>query len=432
MPLNSSMIAVALPDISRAFAVPVAQSAWLVSLYLIVMATGQPIAGRMGDAFGHRRLFLLGMGVLLAASVLAAQSHDLGTLIALRALQGLGGAVAAPNSVALVRRTFRGPDLPHRLGLVSMTQGLAAAAGPLLGAALVARFGWTSMFWVSVPFSAAAVGGTLWAVPRDRPGVGADAACQGPQGAGLDLPGSGLLAAFLVLLTLAVGHGARDLIPIAALAISLFLWRERHAVRPVVDLALFRLRAFTAANVGILVNNFGMYITLLWMPLYLRSHGYGLGAIGPLLFVFSFAMSMASWASSRIARRFGRRRTVRAGFLIEGASLALPMIWGLHGLPPLLFLVVAGFGAGLPTVALQATLLESVPVAKAGLASGVYSTFRYMGSILASGLLVVVTGSLPGYGIAVAVVAVVGSILSFWFASLPRPTVQAAGTAAGA
>lgn len=429
MPLNSSMIAVVLPVISHALAVPVSQSAWLVSLYLIVMATFQPIAGRLGDAYGHRRLFLVGMALLFVASVLAAQSRNLEALILLRALQGLGGAIASPNAVALIRRTFRGPDLPHRLGFVSMTQGLAAAAGPLAGAVLVARFGWSSMFWVSVPFAACAILGTLWVVPRDTTARTSAVPDAMPGKGVLDLPGSGLLAAFLVLITLAIGHGALALIPVAAVAIGLFVWREAHAKQPVVDLTLFRMRAFTAANVGVWVNNFGMYITLLWMPLYLRSHRVGLGTVGPLLFAFSFAMSMASWSSSRLSHRFGRRRTVRAGFVLEALSLAVLFIWGLGSVPlALVFLVVAGVGVGLPTVSLQASSLESVPVHRAGMASGVYSTFRYMGSILASGLLVLVTGSVQGYGVSIAIVAVLGCALSFGFAGLVAP---GHGTGAG-
>lgn len=422
MPLNSSMIAVALPVISHSLQVPFSQSAWLVSLYLIVMATVQPIAGRLGDVYGHRRLFLLGIALLFAASVGAAQSDRLPALIIMRSLQGLGGAVASPNAVALLRRAFRGPELPRRLGLMSMTQGLAAAMGPLIGAVVVARFGWSSIFWVSVPFAALSVVGVLVALPAgERPEPTARSA--------LDPYGSGLLAAFLVLVTFAVGQSRLALVPLAAVALGLFLWRETRARNPVVSLALFRHRPFRAANAGVWVNNFGMYITLLWMPIFLRDHGIGLRTVGPLLFAFSFAMSMASWSSSRVARRFGRDRTVRAGFLLEAISLAIPTFLGLATpLDVLAFLVLAGIGVGLPTVSLQATSLESVPVEQAGMASGVYSTFRYMGSILASGLLVVLTGTISGYGISLAVVAAVGCVLSFGLSSgAGLPALQSSG-----
>lgn len=409
IPVNSSMIAVGIPIIAHALSITVEQVVWVVSVYLIVMATVQPIAGKLGDTYGHRPLFLIGMGVFLVASVLAAESHALGTLILFRGLQGLGGALAGPNAVAIFRLVYPTDQLPRVLGLVSMVQGMGAAVGPLIGSLLISRFGWAAIFWLSVPVSLVSFLLGIWQIPRE------DRRERRP----LDFSGALGLAGVLVLVTLLVGHGntARDawwlLIPVGLF----FLWQERQAVEPVVRLGLFRIRPFLVANLGVLVNNFAMYTTLLWMPLYLRGLAFPISEVGPLLFGFSLAMSTASWLGGRLSQIVGRRAMVTAGFSLQGLSLVgfLLLVHDPNPSALLAFLVSAGAGTGLGTVSFQATSLQSVSRQEAGMASGIYSTFRYFGSILASALVGGLIGGWPTYAVSLGTAAILGLLIAIVF-----------------
>lgn len=383
IPINSTMIAVGLAPIARGLGVAVPAVVWAVTAYLVVMAALQPIAGKMGDLYGRRRLLLWGLVIFLLCSVMAAVIPHLWAFIAFRSGQALGGALMVPNAMGVLRRLFRADDLRRVLGIVGLVQGLGAAVGPLLGVALISIGGWPAMLWVNVPI----VGFALIVASRQI-------APDGPMPRrSVDFGGAFGLATFLAFVALSVPrtHASKTwltTVPLALASLGLFLRMEKRARDPVVRFELFKRPPFLSANLAILASNFFMYSTLLYMPLYLKNRSFGTSVTGELLFLFSFAMSMMSFGGSWLSRWIGSRRVVGLAFLLDLVVVLWYVGLGAHsGMDYIVAgLVVAGFGAGVGTVSMQATALEAVSVELAGVSSGIYSTFRYIGSITASAL----------------------------------------------
>lgn len=414
VPLNSTMIAVGLYAIARDLHLSVAAVVWVVAAYLITMAVVQPLGGKAGDLYGHRRLFLAGALVFLLGSILGAAAASLPTLILARCLQALGAGVMGTNGSAILRRTYAA-TLSQVLGNVGVVQSLGAAVGPLLGSLLIARFGWPSIFWVNLPVLATTLLWGLAVLPADTP-----ARARSP----LDLSGAVGLLAILVSVTLALKNLATWawlLIP-GALAAVWFVRHERAAPDPVVSLPLFRRPGFAAANGSILLANGFMYSLLLWTPLFLRAHHVPLTTVGTILLGFSLMSSAAAFGGSRLLSGgwVQRGALVRAAFAIDAGAilLALALPAGARLGSDVAVLLAAGLGSGLGTVAMQATALMAAARDQAGSASGVYSTSRYLGSIGASAALAWLV-PLPALYLGVlGLLAVAGISLSFAY---PRP-----------
>lgn len=426
IPINSSMIAVALEPIAFGLQLPTEDVVWAVTIYLVVMAAMQPVAGKLGDLYGRRRLLLLGLGIFLVSSVGAAIFPHLVTLIVFRSGQALGGALMVPNGMGIIRGLYDGEGLRRVLGVVGMMQSLGAAVGPLLGAILVSLGGWPLIFWVNVPIVGFALTAALFAVPRDIP----------TERRPIDGLGAFSLAVGLCFLALAMPRsGAHEMlwaIPVSFVGFSLFAFIEQRAAEPVVRFSLFRHRPFTSGNLAILGSNFFMYSTLLYMPIVLKARGTGTAAIGFLMFLFSFVMSLSGWLGSRAIQRTGSRALVRLAF---GVDLVV-VLWyiGLQASSPMGYivagLVVAGVGAGGGNVAMQATVLEAVPPTMAGVSSGIYSTFRYIGSITASALIGIMVASHGAHWAILAGVGLAGTLIAQGFparnqtAGLPREVAE--------
>lgn len=380
VPVNSTMIAVGLPTIADALGVTLTQVSWVITIYLIVMAAIQPIAGKMGDLYGKRNMFLLGMLLFLVASAACILSFNLLWLILFRALQAIGGAIAAPNASALIREVVPKEKLSRTFGTFGLLMGLGAAVGPLVGSMLIGAWGWTSIFWVNIPFALF----SLLLAARYLPISHKQAR------AALDIPGALYLTAGLTLFTLAVTHSEMMnawMIAILALTVFLFIWQERRCREPLIQFELFKSRMFTSANVAILLSNTIMYSTILVMPILLqKDYGYSVQSVGMLLFVFSFAMSACSWFGGALSERLGKKRLVLLSFAVSCASLL--GFLGIYWYPTFpyiaLVLLIGGIGSGMGTPSMQTASLQAIPKDVSGVASGIFSTFRYIGGMAAS------------------------------------------------
>ncbi|MGN6755604.1 MAG: MFS transporter [Thermomicrobiales bacterium] len=397
-PLNSTMIAVALPWIGRDFGASVATTSWLVIAYLVAMAGIQPAAGTLGDRLGRRPLVLGGLIAFGVASAGAALSPTLPLLIVARVCQAAAGAVLVPNGTALVRELVPQAERARRFGQIGAAISCAAAVGPPLGGVLIASAGWRAVFAANIALIAPA----LWLGWRALP-VTTRVRERRP----FDLAGAVVLAALLcaVAATLTRWPAFRQQAVAAQLAIAGLLaagvigfvrYELRHAA-PALPPRLFVRRGFAAATAANALSNLALYVTLLATPILLaRRGGWSSATIGLLLATLSGATVLASPLGGRLADRLGRRWPAVLGLaLLTAGVVPLALGGGAVALPALLTgLPLAGAGLGLASAALQTGALESVAPRQTGAAAGVFSTGRYLGSIVGSSVL----GGLLGAG----------------------------------
>jgi MFS family permease len=344
LPLNSTMLAVALPDIASGTGGGLAASTWLVTAYVVAMAALGPFAGRLGDRLGRRRMVLAGLGGFAVASAAAGLAPSLAPLVAARLGQAVAGSLVFPNAIALLRDALPAGRRAGGFGILGSVVGAAAATGPVLGGVLVGAFGWRAIFLVNLPVVALAAALTLRALPA--------AVAPAPADAGPATRAGGWL-------------------------------------RPL------RVPVFAAATGAVGLSNLTMYSTLLAVPVVLAGRpGWSPSTTGLALAVLSLGMVAVAPLGGRLADRAGHRRPAVAGLALLAAATAGLATMG--AAPPAAGLVVAllgaGIGLGLAGAPLQAAAVEAVDPGDAGLASGLFSTGRYTGSIVSAGLLAGVLG----------------------------------------
>ncbi|MEP6775691.1 MAG: MFS transporter, partial [Chloroflexota bacterium] len=429
-PLNSTMIAVALPHIMQDFRADTASVGWLITSYLIVMAAVQPIAGKLGDRFGRRRMILGGLIAFALASLGAAVSLNLPMLIIFRLLQALSGSITLPNGTALLREVVPAQRRGNRFGLVGAVTSFAAASGPLLGGLLVSLGGWRVQFYANLPIIVGALLLGWVAIPRPK-GVSTRATAR------FDLMGSVLLFLFLggvaTLLSQSksglewwlLGCGAIGLV----FVLALFVWHERRYSDPVVNLTLFGHRAFASASSCIALSNLSMYVMLLAIPLLLAQRpGWTSDRTGLVLAVLFGTTVLFSPVGGRLADRLGRRLPTTLGLALMSLGVVWLTVSGAQVSLPILIsgLALAGVGIGLSGAGLQTSAIESVGPKEVGMAAGVYSTSRYFGSIVGSSVLAGLLASANSFGLVfllVSVAAILATLLSLGLPAHPRREV---------
>jgi EmrB/QacA subfamily drug resistance transporter len=399
-PLNSTMIAVALPAITVELGAGAAATSWLVTAYLISMASLQPVAGRLGDRLGRRRLILGGLIGFGIASLGATVAPNLPLLIACRVAQAVSGAVVLPNGDALLREVIPDERRASRFGMIGSAIGLAAALGPVVGGLLVSTAGWRAMFAVNLLLVVPAIILAWQHVPRMAPST--ELVVRPP----FDWPGAVMLSTVLVGLALLLSRGSS--LPFALLAVAMaglllllavFLRRELRHPEPVLQPRFFAQPAFAAATGAVGLSNLAMYSVLLALPILWARDGRPAAEIGSMLGIMAAAMVVASPVGGRLADRLGRRwPTVLGLAALTGGALVIALaavaemgaIWSV-----ILGLAILGGGLGLAMPGMQASALESVERRSAGAAAGAYSTSRYLGSIVGSALLAGLASAVP-------------------------------------
>ncbi len=406
--IDATIVNVALPTIMDELDLTLTQAEWVNSTYALVFASLLILFGRLGDALGRKRVFIAGIVVFVGASLLAALAPSGGWLIAARVVQGVGGAAVLPSSLSLVNATFRGSARPVAFGVWGATIGGMAALGPLAGGALTEFAGWRWIFLVNLPLGAIVVVAALRLVPESRDPAPVRS---------WDVPGVITLSLGLALLvfgliegqtygwlrpdqTFAVGAWEWPLSGVSPIAfaflfsaavLGVFLLNERHAVQPLVDVGLFRIRSFSAGNVAALIVALGEFGLVFSIPLFLQSV-LGLSALeaGAVLAVTALGALVAGGAAATLSKRIGPRAVARWGLGLEAIGLTMyaflvgPDISALR-LTPALF--VYGLGVGLATAQLTSVILADVPRERSGQASGIQSTSRQIGSALGIAIL---------------------------------------------
>lgn len=394
--LDTTIVNIAFPDISASFAGSGRDAlSWVLDGYFVVFAALLVPAGGLADRFGHRRIFLLGVAGFTAASLLCALAPSLGLLIAFRVLQGVGAALIAPTSLAIVLDSFPVEKRATGVGLWGAAAAAAAATGPTLGGALVELSDWRLVFLVNLPLGAA----ILWAGGRrlaERP----------PRDHRLpDLPGALMLASSLALITLGIvegndwGWSATGTLAAfaggAALLVAMIV-RSRTHPRPIVEPALFAHGSFRVGNLGtlffsaaffsIVLGNV-LFLTTIWDYTVLQA---GLAAMpGPAL------TAIVSGPAGRLADRFGQRVVAAPGTVIFAIGV---MVLRSAGAEPdwvglwLPGAALTGVGIGLAFPTLGSAAVRDVPDDRFATASAVNAAFRQVGAVLGTAILIAIVG----------------------------------------
>jgi EmrB/QacA subfamily drug resistance transporter len=384
--IDSTVVAVALPAIGRNLHAGFQALQWTVTSYTLTLASLILLAGSLSDRWGRRRVFLAGLGWFTLASVLCAAAPSIGWLIAARAMQGIGGALMTPASLAIIEATFQPGDRTRAIGTWAGFSGVSSAVAPFLGGWLLEAGSWRAIFLINVPVAAVTARVTRRHVPESRdtpasgsadwPGAVAGAvALAATTYAILVLPGAGVTSpGFAVAAVLAVTSAAT------------FALTERRGGHPMLPPAIFRPAPFRAANaVTFVVNGALGGFAFVFIPALEIIAGYSPVVAGSALVPVTVVTLLLSGASGRLAARIGPRPQLVAGCLVCAVASMLAVRIGLHaGYWTVVCPVAVLFGLGLAALLppLTASAMNSAPDSLAGLASGVNNAVARVAGLL--------------------------------------------------
>ncbi len=379
--LDVSIVTVALPRLGRELHASVGAVEWVALAYLLVLVATVAAVGRLADALGRKLLYVYGFGVFTAGSLLCGLAPTLSVLIAARVLQAVGAAMLQANSVALITEAVPRPLLGRAIGVQGTAQALGLALGPAIGGLLLSLGGWRLIFLVNLPAGVIGLALGWLLLPRSRVHRPIE---------GSDRFGALLLALAaagpLVYLSLATreGYGGASLLILLAggvLAAVGFVWRERTARSPLIDLSILRHPALSIGLTTGLVSYLVLFGTLYVVPYYLSATDVGAVFIGIELAVLPVALGVAAPIAGRLVNRLGDRPLTVGGLLVVAAGLIEIAVQ--HGTGGLLAgLALAGFGLGAFTPANNATIMAASPEGQTGVVSGMLNMTRGLGTAL--------------------------------------------------
>jgi len=382
--LDNNIVNVAIPAIQRDLQLTTANLEWVVSGYILVFAGLLLAGGRLADAFGRRRLFLIGLGVFTAASLAAGLAGSFEVLVAARALQGIGAALVTPTTLAIISAAYPRPrERATAVGIWAGVGALALAVGPLLGGLLSEHASWGWIFTINVPVGIATMLLAAWAVTESRE----------PVRRPLDLPGVVLATVALTALTWALIEGGPrgwtsalvlGSFAVAAAAGLGFLAVEQRSADPMVPVSLFRDRTFGGGVVAMMLWAFGLFGIYFFTSLYLQGVlGFSPTEAGLAFLPMALCMVAGAVLSPRIARAVGAGRLVGLAMTLMGLGIASVSLLG-EGASYLALMpsfVVIGIGGGL-TTPLTDAVLSTMPGERAGVASALFNASREVAGLL--------------------------------------------------
>jgi EmrB/QacA subfamily drug resistance transporter len=395
VPLDTA-VNIAFPDITHSFGLSIRMIQWVVICYVLTYASLMLAFGRVGDIFGHARVFRAGLAWSVAAFLLCAAAPAYGWLLFFRFLQGIGAGLVISVAPALVTGMFPEQRRSRAVAAFTMIFALGSAAGPLIGGALVGRWGWPAVFWFRAPIA-------LTALLFLR---GLPAASRAGGREPLDLIGALLLAlaisSLLLLVNAFQGLGRRDYLALPMLALAIasllaFVRRETRVKAPVVNLEFFRSVGFAVVNLASVLVYLTSFAVLLFVPYYLvRFTGLSLPMAGAVLALSFVGSIIASPLAGRLIEHFPAERVALIGAVVGGAGLFLIGSW--HAGPTLFAIIAAlmvqGFGAGLFQVAYIDVVMATLPPRHRGVAGSVAMLTRTLGIVTGATLLTLVFHSI--------------------------------------
>jgi EmrB/QacA subfamily drug resistance transporter len=381
--LDNTVVNVALPSIQRGLRASTSSLEWTVNAYTLTFAVVLVTGGRLGDLFGRRRLFIIGVAIFGASSLMIALSRSDTWLIAFRAVQGIGSGCMMPATLSIITNTFDAHERGRAIGTWAGVSAMALAIGPVVGGLLVQDVSWQSIFILNVPVAVAAIAVTLFATRESRDETAIRE---------VDVPGVAALTVGLAALVLALvksntwGWGSTKVLSLFGLALAAlvtFAAIEPRRRAPMVQFSFFRSRAYFGANVVAFIVSFTMFATFFTLTLYMQD----ILRFSPLQTGLRFlpttiCVMVSGPIAGRLADRIGSRPLMTAGLVSVSAS----MFWmtGITTHSSYGYLVVSfilqGLGIGFVMSPMSTAAMNAVDRAKAGVASGILSMTRMVGS----------------------------------------------------
>ncbi len=383
--LDNNVVNVALPSIQRELHLSISGLEWIVSSYILVFSGLMLVGGRLADVYGRRRLFIGGLVIFTAASLLAGLAGSETTLVLARVLQGIGAAVSMPSTLAIISSTF--PDVKERsraVGVWSAVGALALALGPFTGGFVSERWDWGWIFLINVPVGAVTIAIIAISMRESRDAVRRR----------LDVPGLVTSAAALFSLTYALieGHNQGWTSPVilgsfalAAAAMAAFLVIESRTADPMVDLSMFRSRVFSGGTGAMILWGFGVMGVYFFTAMYLQGVlGFSPTEAGAAFVPMALMMAATAPIAGPVARRLGTNVTVAGGLALNVLGLIMVSFVGEHGhfLDLMPAFVAFGVGSGFVMMPLNDAIIGVLPPGRAGAASAIMNAAREVSGLL--------------------------------------------------
>lgn len=390
--MNISIVNIAMPSMARDLGVDLAGIGWVVTGFFVTQATLLPVAGRAGDLFGRRRVFITGVVVLIVGSMLCAVSWNAASLIAFRVVQAVGACAMAPTAYSYIGELFAVRERGQALGILSAVISIAPVVALNVAGGLVAGFGWRSVFWFTPIVGAGVLVGAVLVLPS----------LGGGERRPFDLPGAGLAGVGLLGILVGVSRGEAwgfgspatiGAIALGAAALCAFVWHERRAPDPIVDLRLFRLRSVTAANIVSWASAAALFGVIVLLPFYLsRVLGFGPVALGLAISPVALSFILVSPLAGRAVMRVGPARLASAGYAVAAlGALEAALAAGAESYGAIIPGIAAfGIGLAMASSPVAASAISEVPREQLGVASSLPNISRYAGGALGTAVLGVI------------------------------------------
>ncbi len=383
-PLDSSVVNIALPSITKSLNTTFGVVEWVVMSYLLIISSLLLTFGRMGDMYGHKRIYITGFGIFTVGSVLCGLAPNIAALIAFRVTQAVGAGMMMSMGPAIVTNITPPQERGRALGVTAVAVSVALATGPILGGFLTARFGWPSIFFINIPVGILAIFLSQRVIPETK----------GHETQPFDIRGAVLffIALIGILLPLSytekLGWGNPYLMAglFAGLALLiLFVLVENRIKYPMVDMSLFKNKLFSMANLSALFNYIALFSTVIIMPFYLQQlRGLPPDQAGLLMIPMPLATMIVAPISGAISDRIDSRYLSSFGMAV--VSLAMWMLSNLKVDSPqiniILALLLLGLGSGLFQTPNNSAIMGAVPPNRRGIASGLLASMRNVGMVL--------------------------------------------------